>query len=173
MERVGLRNCLLGGYFGKSCQAGIGGNQSSRKTPNAFGISHDFGGHLNRHNKAKTGKVNYLSEELLRCWHPVKNGTLLPSHVSLMSNKKVWWKCDKGHEWQAVIANRSGKNKTGCPYCGGSKATETNNFAALFPHLVPQWNFQRNTKVRPEEVLPYSHLKVWWKCEKGNCPDVR
>jgi DNA-directed RNA polymerase subunit RPC12/RpoP len=98
----------------------------------------------------------------------MKNGTLLPSHVSSMSNKKVWWKCDKGHEWQAVIANRSGKNKTGCPYCGGSKATETNNFAALFPHLVPQWNFQRNTKVRPEEVLPYSHLKVWWKCEKGH-----
>jgi len=31
------------------------------------------------------------------------------------SNKKVWWICDKGHEWDATIYNRN--NEHGCPYC--------------------------------------------------------
>ena len=33
------------------------------------------------------------------------------------SNQKVWWRCAKGHEYLAAIGSRTGKNKTGCPYC--------------------------------------------------------
>ncbi|MBQ4587207.1 MAG: zinc-ribbon domain-containing protein, partial [Clostridia bacterium] len=35
------------------------------------------------------------------------------------SHKKAWWKCDKGHEWQARIASRN--KGSGCPYCSGRK----------------------------------------------------
>ena len=40
--------------------------------------------------------------ELATEWHPTKN-SLLPWQVSAGSNKKVWWKCEKGpdHEWEA------------------------------------------------------------------------
>lgn len=31
--------------------------------------------------------------ELAKEWLPNKNGDLAPSDVSLMSGKKVWWKC--------------------------------------------------------------------------------
>ena len=30
-------------------------------------------------------------------------------------NKKVWWKCKRGHEWKTSILHRS--SGRGCPYC--------------------------------------------------------
>ena len=57
--------------------------------------------------------------ELAKEWHPTKNGTLKPNMVSCGSGKKVWWICKNGHEWQAIIKNRSKGN--GCPYCSGRK----------------------------------------------------
>ena len=119
-------------------------------------------------NESPKGKGNSLSEELIRSWHLLRNGAFSPSKISRMSSRKVWWKCDKGHEWQAVIANRSGQNKTGCPFCAGKKATEGNNLAQLFPYLLSEWHFERNQTDHPEDVLPFSHRKVWWKCEKGH-----
>ena len=50
-------------------------------------------------------------------WHPTKNGSLMPAYVSLHSNKKVWWQCEKGHEWQAQINSRS--KGAGCRACYG------------------------------------------------------
>lgn len=49
-------------------------------------------------------------------WDFEKN-SVLPSEVSAGSNKKVWWKCEHGHSWEAIIASRVRGN--GCPYCAG------------------------------------------------------
>jgi len=49
-------------------------------------------------------------------WHPVKNGRLTPSDVTPGSRKRVWWRCRKGHAWQAYIHSRS-KGFGRCPYC--------------------------------------------------------
>jgi hypothetical protein len=48
-------------------------------------------------------------------WHPTRNGDLLPTAVTATSGKKVWWKCEYGHEWQAFINNRV--RAPGCPKC--------------------------------------------------------
>lgn len=40
-------------------------------------------------------------------WHPTKNGLLKPSNVIPGSIIKVWWRCEKGHEWQSSVRNRS------------------------------------------------------------------
>jgi hypothetical protein len=48
-------------------------------------------------------------------WHPTRNGDLLPTAVTATSSKKVWWKCEYGHEWQAFINNRA--QAPGCPKC--------------------------------------------------------
>ena len=42
--------------------------------------------------------------------------TLTPYDVSPYSHMSVWWKCEKGHKWEAAIANRHRLNR-GCPYC--------------------------------------------------------
>jgi DNA-directed RNA polymerase subunit RPC12/RpoP len=50
-------------------------------------------------------------------WHPNKNWELKPQDVSFGSERKVWWKCKRGHEWSANIYSRvCGRN---CPYCRG------------------------------------------------------
>lgn len=54
-------------------------------------------------------------------WHPVKNKNLKPSDVIAGSDKKVWWQCEYGHEWEARIANRAYLGR-GCPCCSGSQA---------------------------------------------------
>lgn len=119
-------------------------------------------------NESKKGKRTSLTEELIRSWHTLKNGDLSPLKIFSMSNRKVWWKCDRGHEWQAIISNRAGRNKTGCPFCSGKKATKSNNLAILYPQLLSEWHSERNEALYPKEILPYSHKKVWWKCDKGH-----
>lgn len=52
-------------------------------------------------------------------WHPTKNGDLKPTDVTRGSNKKAWWMCEKGHEWESVI-NGSGP----CPYCSDNNKNQ-------------------------------------------------
>ena len=54
--------------------------------------------------------------ELLKEWHPTRNGKLDPWMIAEKSNQKFWWQCAKGHEWLAAVNERTGHN-TGCPYC--------------------------------------------------------
>lgn len=44
---------------------------------------------------------------LAKEWHPTKNGFLTPLDVTYGSDKKVWWRCRRGHEWQARIGRRN------------------------------------------------------------------
>ena len=45
-----------------------------------------------------------------------------PSQLAPYSGKKAWWKCCKGHSYQAWQKDdRTGKRKTGCPYCAGKR----------------------------------------------------
>lgn len=63
--------------------------------------------------------IRYERRELLEQWHPEKNGDLTPELISSGSQSKVWWRCDRGYEWKAVIYSRTGAQKCGCPVCAG------------------------------------------------------
>jgi len=56
-----------------------------------------------------------VNPELASQWHPTRNGDLTPSDVAPNSNKKAWWRCDRGHDWKAVINSRN--SGVGCPKC--------------------------------------------------------
>lgn len=60
-----------------------------------------------------------LKPELAAEWHPTKNGELTPEDVTSKSNKNVWWLGKCGHEWNAIISNRTHKGN-GCPICSSS-----------------------------------------------------
>mgnify|MGYP005759884915 CR=1 FL=1 len=108
-----------------------------------------------------------LYPEIAAEWHPERNGSLLPSQVARRSNKIVWWRCQKGHEWQATSNNRvHGK---GCPYCSGRRAISgVNDLVTLFPEIAAEWNPDRNGDLLPSQVKPFSHKLVWWKCKEGH-----
>ena len=104
--------------------------------------------------------------DLAREWHPFRNGSLTPKDVTPMSHKKVWWQCEKNHEWKATIANRS--NGKGCPYCKGRLASEEHNLELANPGLVKDWHPRNNGGLTPREVTPASHRRVWWICDQGH-----
>ena len=47
----------------------------------------------------------YLSSypELVKEWHPTKNGDLTPKDVTHGSSKKIWWLCSKGHSHYSTV----------------------------------------------------------------------
>ena len=72
-------------------------------------------------NKLVVGKTDLATTHplLAKEWHPTKNGKLSPEQVTGGCGKKVWWVCEKGHEWQATV-NHRGYGR-GCPVCSGNQ----------------------------------------------------
>ncbi len=100
-------------------------------------------------------------------WNYEKNGELSPVEVTVNSNKKVWWKCSKGHEWQATIYSR--QKGSGCPYCSGRFAIKgKNDLQTLNPTLVSEWNYEKNVNFGPSDLMANSSKRVWWKCSLGH-----
>ena len=107
--------------------------------------------------------------ELMAEWNWEKNNELGfdPETLTLGSGQKVWWRCNKGHEWQTTIYNR--KNGKGCPYCSGRYAVKgENDLQTVNPALAKEWNYERNNGLTPMDVLPNSGKNVWWKCSEGH-----
>ena len=46
-------------------------------------------------------------ETLLRQWDREKNAPLTPSNVSQGSHKKVFWRCENNHVWNAAVYART------------------------------------------------------------------
>ena len=117
-----------------------------------------------------------LNLELAKEWDYKKNAPLTPSDFTVNSQKKVWWRCYKGHSWEAMVANRNkGAN---CPYCTNARVlVGFNDLATLNPILASEWNYEKNAGLKdqrdvdvssPEKVTEKSGLNVWWKCSQGH-----
>jgi hypothetical protein len=104
--------------------------------------------------------------KLAREWHPTKNAPLTPKDVFPNSDRKVWWLCRYGHEWEAALYNRNYGG--GCPYCAGKKACADNCLQTVKPEVARQWHPARNAPLTPKNVMPGTQRKAWWLCEKGH-----
>lgn len=105
--------------------------------------------------------------EIAAEWVQEKNGEYTPYNTLSFSHRSVVWKCKKGHEYRLSICKRT-KRGYGCPYCSGKKPIiGENDFKFLYPEIAKQWDYEKNTK-KPEEFLPFSHYKAFWKCEKDH-----
>lgn len=118
--------------------------------------------------KGKVEERGSLAEnnpELAKQWNPTKNGVLKPDDITIKYNKKVWWLCPRcGYEWQASPNNRS--KGVGCPCCSGRvPKVGVNDLKTVRPDLAEEWNYEKNNELRPENFLPKSGKKVWWKCK--------
>ncbi len=142
---------------GHEWQAAIGNRNQGSRCPYCAG------------KKVKKGDndLQTLNPTLANEWNYEKNGILKPECFTAHSNKKVWWRCSKGHKWQAAIANRN--DGDGCPYCSGRYAViGENDLQTINPTLAEEWNYEKNSGLTPRDVLPNSNKKVWWKCSKGH-----
>lgn len=95
-------------------------------------------------------------------WDYEKNYPLTPDKVTAFKNKKVWWRCKEGHEWNTLISTRAGGSQ--CPYCSGIQILKGfNDLQTTHPELALEWS-ERNGSITPDTVNEKSIKNVWWKC---------
>ena len=141
-------------------------------------------------NSRANGKGNpYLAGRLLfpgfndletRCpdiaaeWHPTRNGSLLPNQFFAKDSRRVWWykkyydpmlQKEFEFEWETTVGSRTAKN-SGCPFLSGrSLCPGFNDLETRFPNLAKEWDYEKNDSLTPDQVMPGSRMKVWWKIE--------
>ena len=111
----------------------------------------------------KADSISTLRPDLAQEWNFEKNDSLTPEYFSMSSHKKVYWICDKGHEWQATIRNRvSGNN---CPVCSNKRImTGYNDVATINPQIIEDWDYNRNPNLNPKTLAPNVNVIANWKC---------
>ena len=106
-----------------------------------------------------------INPQLASEWNFEKNENIRPEDLTPKSNIKVWWRCNKGHEWNTSLSSRS--KGTGCPYCYGRFASNENNLEALYPEILNEWDYELNNELNPGDFTPHNNKKVWWRCSKN------
>ena len=115
------------------------------------------------------GETDVASQcpRLAREWHPIKNEGRSPNEFTIGSSRKVWWLCERGHEWQATINSRVKGNN--CPYCGNQMLLSGyNDLATTHPEWALQWHPTKNGDLKPNMVFGSSGRKYWWICDNGH-----
>ena len=109
-----------------------------------------------------------VSPALVKEWDKEKNADLDVKTILATSEEIVWWKCEKGHEWQTKLVSRV-KKDSACPYCVGHKAIiGVNDVATLYPELVAQFHPTKNGELKLSMFKESSAKKIWWRCEVGH-----
>jgi hypothetical protein len=109
-----------------------------------------------------------LQPELVRQWHFEMNGDVSPSSVSAGSNRKFWWVCDSGHDFEATVSKRVRENQ-GCPFCKNKVVlVGFNDLATTHPQLAASWHPSKNQPVTKFAVIAGTAKKYWWVCDKGH-----
>ena len=115
----------------------------------------------------KVGYGNSLQDvnpKLAAEWNQEKNKNKA-SEVRPGSNKKAWWICSEGHEWEATISSRNSGN--GCPYCSNKLVGYGNSLGDLYPNLIDEID-RSKSDVDPYALGAYTDTSVWWICKRGH-----
>ncbi len=86
-----------------------------------------------------------------------------PTGITSGSNKKLSWRCQSGHSYQAIIHKRASRNQ-GCPYCSGHRVLRGfNDLAGTHPAMAQEalgWD--------PTKISAGSNQIKLWKCSIGH-----
>lgn len=122
---------------------------------------------------AQWGIDMYGSDFLDKFWDYEKNSNIDPLEIDYSSTKFVYLKCQENilHGSYKIRCNTfvSIYPNSGCPCCHirgkNGKPILEDSMGHLYPQSVFLWGCKNDISVF--EVTPYSHKKVWWKCENN------
>jgi Probable Zinc-ribbon domain len=108
-------------------------------------------------------------------WHPTKNGDITPEMVTSGNGKKVWWLCEKGHEWdRSPMARFGGKEISECRSC----SSQTSKAELEIGDILEGWgeNVIRGDRsllgvkeldmYLPDRKIAIEYNGVYWHSEK-------
>lgn len=118
----------------------------------------------------KENDFGTLFPEILKEWDYSRNGSLDPYSLHFSSNKKVWWICEKKHQWKTSIGHRTHPTKgTRCPYCSNQKVVAgENDLASQRPDIAEEWDWDANAPLQPSQVTVGSGKCVQWVCKNNH-----
>lgn len=97
--------------------------------------------------------------------HPTKNNDTTGTKIFAGGNKKIWWLCENGHDYDATVISRV-ESQTGCPYCCNKKVLiGYNDLVTTHPTIAATWHPTKNGGLKPTDVTYGSGRLVWWQCE--------
>ena len=95
------------------------------------------------------GETDFASvyPEKVELWDYERN-TILPNEISSKNRKTMYWKCSLGHEWEAPVYSMAiTEGSNGCAICLGRKGLKGfHGLASLYPHLMNEWDYEKNIK---------------------------
>jgi hypothetical protein len=86
-------------------------------------------------------------EAVAATWHPDRNGAQTPENTSAKNSYLAWWRCRAGHEWQEIVATRTGMpawkrgDRAACRVCVGY-------------HVIVSFDCGHTTEARAEFAEP-------------------
>ena len=99
-----------------------------------------------------------------------------PSELSPMSAYRAHWKCSQGHQWEAVVGDRTARG-SGCRSCYQAGAGERVHawrlrkagisLAEAHPDLMAEWVYELND-IDPSDLPPRSGYRAHWRCPQGH-----
>jgi len=111
---------------------------------------------------SETNNLAAMFPEILNEWDYDLNGD--PHNYTSASPRKVHWICSVcRNKWMTAIGHRTGIKNTGCPYCNGLKFTKETSLGGLYPDLLLEWDYEKNS-IDPFECAPHTSKKYWWIC---------
>ena len=108
---------------------------------------------------------DYENKKKLGCWDYEKN-KLKPKDVSLCSNTKFWFNCDKcPHRFESRL--HSVTKGRWCSYCSNQKLCDKEDCKNCFDKSFASfdklifWDYEKND-IFPRNVFKSSHKKFWF-----------
>jgi len=102
--------------------------------------------------------------ELLEQWDHTGNVGIDPQQLGPGSHRKVWWRCPRGHHWQAEVANRT-RDGGRCPHCSRPNTSPT---LAAYPEILAQADARAHPGLDLSALRAGSNQKLWWRCPSGH-----
>ena len=114
----------------------------------------------------KSNSIIAKDPNLIDYWDKKRNGNIDMEYVQYGTETAYWWTCRIcGNSWKRIPNKMIGRS---CPFCDGTMIKEGfNDFATLYPDLLKEWDYTRNT-VDPNKCAPKSNKKYNWICSKGH-----
>lgn len=109
----------------------------------------------------------YLYPKLKEMWDYDSNTGLDSDELTAGSNRKVVWKCEKGHRFPRIIEDMI--KSSNCPFCSKKLAipNET-DILTEHPEVIPWIDFDNNEWIDFSHIRSGSGLNIKWKCPQGH-----
>jgi hypothetical protein len=112
---------------------------------------------------------SFAGHEKAKYWS--KKNEENPRDVFKGSNKKYWFDCECGHEFNGTLSNITYDNRW-CPYCAHQKLCNNKECNKCYEksfashEKVKYWSKKNNEN--PRDVFKFSGKKYWFDCDFGH-----